>query len=431
MFRLIFLVILLQLLLLLPVGSQQNIPVEAAEYQEIVVTMPTIQETENIDQPLIFIVAIYLTSALFFLTFYFGFSRRGAFLWLSLYCIAHSLKAVFKPEQTFFTADFLTPLQNMDSLYIIVLHGGIFLIGFLLWEMRVPNRWRWLTGFVALAGASFFTIAEPTFLIVLLVTGFTIVAYGIYHQVEGRFWTLIGMMGLALCVCLGQYNLIGFSYFVGIIFFIVCMTLSVGQQVSEQIKLRQAALMRSATLENQLLKKSIQPHFIFNSLASLQELIDQQPEKASDFVDQLADEFRLVTRMSDRPLISMHEELELCKTHLKIMEYRKNAQFSFETQGIHGEEQIPPGIFHTLIENGITHGYGTKRKGYFLLKKEQHNNSTHYTFFNDSELLDGVEMTKGTGLKYIEARLQEAYPNHWQLQSNAIQDGWQVEIIIN
>lgn len=385
--------------------------------------------TTELNYRLIFMLAIFLTAALFFLTFYFGFSRRGGFLWLSLYCIAHALKAIFKPEQNFFTTDWLTPLQQIDNLYLIVLSGGICLIGFLLWEIHVPRRWQCLGIFAAFAGISYCIMTEFTFLICLVLIGFSIIGDGFKRQVEGRFWLLLGMLGLTICIFLGQNNWIGFGYFVGIIVFISFMTISVAQQVAQQIRMRQAALLRSATLENQLLKKSIQPHFIFNSLASLQELIEQEPTKASDFVEQLASEFRLVNKMAERPWTTLAEELTLCRAHLRIMEYRKNAQFTLTTIGIDGSERIPPGVFHTLLENGITHGYGVRWMGYFQLKKEKTRKETIYTFFNDSESTTQPETrSNGTGMKYIEARLQEAYPNNWKLVSQAVKNGWQVQI---
>ena len=389
-------------------------------------------ENKSVNNQMILMLTVFLTSGLFFLIFYFGFGRKVSFLFLSLYCFSYSIKSILKPYQDFFTPDFLLPYLSYNNSIFTANVGSIFLIGFLLWEMDVPRKWMHLFLFGIVSLVSFYTLSEINFLYLLMLWSAAIVAYGFRQKVEGRWWILTGLLGLILFVNLWVQQVLGYGYFAGIIFFIVCMTVSVGQKVARQIKIKQDALLRSSTLENQLLKKSIQPHFILNSMASLQELIEQTPENASDFVNQLADEFRLVSRVSNQKLIPIADEIEMCRIHLRIMEYRRNSKFILKTEGLTGEEKVPPGIFHTLVENGITHGYGTKNEGTFILRKKVINDEIEYTFFNDSETETKTEEAKekGTGLKYIEARLRETFPDKWKLESMGLSNGWQVKIIV-
>lgn len=387
---------------------------------------------QSVNNQMILMLTIFLTSALFFLIFYFGFGRKISFLFLSLYCFSYSIKSILKPYQDFFTPDFLLPYLSYNNSILAANVGSIFLIGFLLWEIGVPRKWQHLLLFGLVSIISFYTLSEVQFLYLLMFWAAAIIAYGFQQKVEGRWWILTGLLGLTFFVNLWIHQFLGYGYFVGIIFFIICMTVSVGQKIARQIKMKQDALLRSATLENQLLKKSIQPHFILNSLASLQELIEQTPENASDFVNQLADEFRLVSKVSNQKLIPIADEIEMCRIHLRIMEYRRNSKFTLKTEGLTGEEKVPPGIFHTLVENGITHGYGTKNEGIFLLSKKIVNQEVEYIFFNDSEMEVKSEEVreKGTGLKYIEARLKETFPKKWKLESMGISNGWQVKIVV-
>ncbi len=387
---------------------------------------------KSVNNQMILMLTIFMTSGLFFLIFYFGFGRKVSFLFLSLYCFSYSIKSILKPYQDFFTPDFLLPYLSYNNSIFTANVGSIFLIGFLLWEIGIPRKWQHLLLFAIVSVVSFYTISEIHFLYLLMLWAAAIVAYGFHQKVEGRWWILTGLLGLILFVNLWVHQVLGYGYFVGIIFFIVCMTISVGQKIAGQIKIKQDALLRSSALENQLLKKSIQPHFILNSLASLQELIEQTPENASDFVNQLADEFRLVSRVSNQKLIPIADEIEMCRIHLRIMEYRRNSKFILKTEGLTGEEKVPPGIFHTLVENGITHGYGTKNEGTFILSKKVIDQEIEYTFFNDSEVEIESEETKekGTGLKYIEARLRETFPNKWKLESMGLNNGWQVKIVV-
>lgn len=195
--------------------------------------------------------------------------------------------------------------------------------------------------------------------------------------------------------------------------------------------MQQAALLRSSALENQLLKKSLQPHFLFNSLMSLQEWIESKPSEAAQFVQALAEEFRSVCKMSGKQLISIDEELAMCRSHLQIMSYRKRAQFELTTKGISGDEQVPPAIFHTLIENGLTHGFAERQHGQFILSKSSISKGHRYELFNDGQAPEnGLATVKGTGLKYVEARLEESFPQAWQLQTKIVKGGWLVQIDI-
>ncbi len=390
------------------------------------------KQDTNTNNQMILMLTVFLTSALFFLIFYFGFGRKISFLFLSFYCISYVIKSLLKPYQDFFTPDFLIPYMSFESSHLPANIGSIFLIAFLLWEMLVPKKGLFLAAFAVLSIWGYFGLTEVQYLTTLMIAATAIVTYGVYKKIDGIGWALIGLGGFITLLILWMQGVLGYGYFAGVIFFLVCMTFSVGQRIARQIQLKQAALLRSSTLENQLLKKSIQPHFILNSLASLQELIDQNPEKASDFVEQLAEEFKLVSRVSDQKLIPIEDELNMCRIHLKIMEYRKNASFEFKTEGLSGDEKVPPGIFHTLIENGITHGYGTKREGLFVLSKSANNGHIEYRFFNDGEfeIPENGEADQGTGLKYIEARLKETYDNNWKLKSGKVSGGWKVIISI-
>ncbi|HAS41516.1 MAG TPA: hypothetical protein DCS93_13630 [Microscillaceae bacterium] len=384
------------------------------------------------NRQMVLMLTIFLTSALFFLIFYFGFGQKASFLFLSLYCIFYAIKSTLKPYQNFYVPDFLIPYLSFEYAHLVGNIAGVLLIAFLIWELTPKYRWRHLGAFLALSIASFFILSEARFLFLMMFWGGAIIAYGLYRRAKGVIWILVGLLGFFIFMYLWVNGTLGYGYFLGVIFFIVSMTVSVGQKVARQIKLRQAAMLHSAVLENQLLKKSIQPHFILNSLASLQELIEQNTEQASDFVEKLADEFRLLSQVAHQSLILLSDEIEMCKTHLKIMQYRKNACFEFITERLSGNEQVPPGIFHTLVENAITHGYGVKRQGKFVLCKSIEGAYTIYSFFNDGEVQaeDLLSQANGTGFKYIEARLQESYPDRWHLERQIVNDGWEVKIQI-
>lgn len=376
----------------------------------------------------IFLIGVFLTSALFYLVFYFGFSRRAAFLFFSLFCIGYTGKLVFLPEVTFLDFGLRGAPEHAARLFFYYI-GGISLVGFLAYEFSLPRR-GWVLLATTLLTLGVYLSRIPHALLYVPVS-FAIAAYGYRRGSEGSGLALVGLVGLTVMNYLDHVQRI-FSegFFFGMAFFIICMTLSVGRQIAQQLRQRQAALMRSARLENQLLKKSMQPHFIFNSLASLQELIERDPLRASRFVDELADEFRAVSDILGRPLIPLAEELALCRTHLNIMEYRRQAGYTFVTEGVEGNELVPPALFHTLVENAVTHGYAGRATGYLRLCKTVELKGECYTLFNDGDFTDVAKTERGTGLKYVEACLEENFPGRWQLEAGPVESGWLVTIRI-
>ncbi len=113
--------------------------------------------------------------------------------------------------------------------------------------------------------------------------------------------------------------------------------------------------LRATRLESEMLKKIIQPHYIMNSLNSVIEWIEEKPEEGLKFIKELSDEFRSFSTFANRKSISIRDEIELCKNHIKVMEFRHHRKYRLDIKLKNLDRQIPPAIIHTLIENGITH----------------------------------------------------------------------------
>lgn len=218
----------------------------------------------------------------------------------------------------------------------------------------------------------------------------------------------------------------------GMAIFALVMIFTSAKRILSKTKSLNEATLKLERLEYQFLQKHIQPHFLMNSLMSLQQLIAKNSRDAGKMVEALSEEFHLLTTMGRKRLVPILEEIEMCQTHLKIMSIQQKAAYSMDVSGIKGDETIPPAIIHTLVENGITHGYSGNEKAYFKLHKEETANEVRYRLFNDGKKTKTErQLTKsGTGLKYIEARLEECYPGNWILRSEAVSGGWEATIII-
>ncbi|MCK9383021.1 MAG: histidine kinase [Nevskia sp.] len=105
------------------------------------------------------------------------------------------------------------------------------------------------------------------------------------------------------------------------------------------------------------LQARIRPHFLFNSLNSLAELISTQPETAENMVVDLADLFRASLDSRHR-LIPLREEIEIVKGYLRIEEIRLGDKLlvNWEIAESALDAQVPRLTLQPLVENAILHG---------------------------------------------------------------------------
>ncbi len=195
-------------------------------------------------------------------------------------------------------------------------------------------------------------------------------------------------------------------------------------------KEQEESLLKSKRLEVELLKKNIQPHFIMNSLTSIIAWIESTPKTAVVLVEKLAEEFSILINISDKKLIPMKLELELCETHLDIMGLRKNVKYILKENQQDKFVMIPPGMVLTIIENGISHNRPLNRRIVFEIDQNFTNDMIEFDVKCIGVNKHEKSNKDGTGLRYIKARLSESFGNKWFLEQGPISKGWRTQIRI-
>lgn len=373
-------------------------------------------------ESLLIIVSVLGTAFCFNLALYFGYHKRAAYLFFAFYCLFHIFKIYLKgfpAEQKLIP---LIPLTVSHYIYLSVLLGMISLQIFLLYHFALSNKKYIIPSLIGVSAFSFFLLEESTYIFIGLGIALVETLWAWKNKKDVSI-ILLGVIGFSVCVLLRVFGHMPYGYFVGIIFFVFCMFLSVGMELARQNRGYQEALLRSSRLENQLLKKSIQPHFLFNSLTSLQELIDTDPEKAGNFVDDLSREFKMFSKISHRKLIPVKDELELIRHYLDIMAVRKSVKFNLETANLNEKDRIPPGVLLTLVENGVTHGYENGKAGNFRITKKESKACYRYEVFNDGGNT-GIGAGEGMGHQYVLSRLEESYGQNYDFSSSPCAGGW-------
>lgn len=109
------------------------------------------------------------------------------------------------------------------------------------------------------------------------------------------------------------------------------------------------------------LKSQLNPHFLFNNLNVLDQLINEDQYKASDFLNEFADIYRYVLQVSDKSLISIDEEISFAKKYFNLMQHKYGNAYLLEIQNLNIRGHIIPLTLQLLLENAIQHNLGTEK----------------------------------------------------------------------
>jgi len=131
------------------------------------------------------------------------------------------------------------------------------------------------------------------------------------------------------------------------------------QRELEIARLQQSEQHRALALSQlKLLQSQIEPHFLFNTLANLDVLIDKDPKMAKHLLVNLTELFRGSLKKNRKDLVHLQEELALIDAYLSIQKIRLGTRLTyriindFSTEGFF----LPPMLIQPLIENAICHG---------------------------------------------------------------------------
>lgn len=133
------------------------------------------------------------------------------------------------------------------------------------------------------------------------------------------------------------------------------------ERYNKSLKLE--ASIREVELNN--LKSQLNPHFIFNALNSIRALVDENPAKSKQAINQLSSILRNSLVTEKRGLTSFEEELKLVKDYLGLesIRFEERLKTEFDVDPESRDFLVPPLMIQTLVENGIKHGISKLTEG--------------------------------------------------------------------
>lgn len=129
----------------------------------------------------------------------------------------------------------------------------------------------------------------------------------------------------------------------------------------ERAQLEQQAL--DARLR--LLQAQVEPHFLFNTLANIRELVEQGSREAPEMLQRLIDYLRSAVPRLNAPTSTVGEELDLVRSYLDIMRMRMpdRLEYGIDAEAAALGVPCPPAALLVLAENAIRHGIDPGENG--------------------------------------------------------------------
>ena len=133
-------------------------------------------------------------------------------------------------------------------------------------------------------------------------------------------------------------------------------------------------------VELKALRSQMNPHFVFNSLNSIQHyIINSKSEEAIKYLSKFARLVRLILNNSDKPTVTVGEDLEALKLYLELEQMRFEEKFDYEIiveESVDADYDImPPLLMQPYVENAILHGLNPMPvKGKLTIKLSSRNN---------------------------------------------------------
>lgn len=284
-------------------------------------------------------------------------------------------------------------------------------------------------------------LLKKNFLISVITTsvgafGFYFTFYYVVPSVYGSkdrkkillFLTILLVVPFMLIVLLGQvflavYFFIGLfimaSYIILVPFSIFGALLKVYNDLKERDKEKVEIEKKNIETQLMLIKAKIDPHFLFNTINNIDVLIDQDPEKASEFIKRLSRILRFTLYHTDKDRILLEDEVNYLMEYIELQRIRSvNPNFvKFEIKGSYNGLMIAPMVLISFIENAFK----------FVAKKDVDNSieisidisAQTLTFKCQNSFIyheKKKERRSGIGISSIKERLKILYKNSHDLK---------------
>ncbi len=195
-------------------------------------------------------------------------------------------------------------------------------------------------------------------------------------------------------------------------FLLSSLAISVGFVVFFYLRERTQVLQRQATeAQLRLLETQLEPHMLFNTLATLRALITTDAPRAVTMLDRLGDYLRATLRASRSSTHTLQDEFDRLRDYLDLMAIRMGPrlQFALELPEPLAQHPLPPLLLQPLVENAIRHGLEPHLAGGEIRVSAQVSGGDLLLTVSDSGAGCNGAPQAGFGLGQVRERLATAF----------------------
>ena len=173
-------------------------------------------------------------------------------------------------------------------------------------------------------------------------------------------------------------------------------------QWKNNLLFHEALKREQAQVKFDALKNQVNPHFLFNALASLNSLIFENQQLASDFLQQLSKVYRYILQNKDKEVVSIETELNFVMHYIALQQTRYEENVNFEIQVLEAdlEKNIVPVSLQILIENVFKHNIINSENKMLI---ELRSNGEYLTVRNKLQTKEQIEGSNQQGLENLKS----------------------------
>jgi two-component system, LytTR family, sensor kinase len=182
------------------------------------------------------------------------------------------------------------------------------------------------------------------------------------------------------------------------------------------------SLLHQAQL--QALRNQLNPHFLFNVLHSIAELVHSNPKLAEQLIVRLGELLRQVLHSSTMQEVPLAEELALVRGYVEIEQMRlgERLRVQWEVDPAILQTRVPSLVLQPLVENAIRHGISAKaQEGVLTIRAYRDGDSLHLQIQDTGPGIADTAAARsaGIGLSNTRARLERLYGDRQSLDLRA------------
>lgn len=203
---------------------------------------------------------------------------------------------------------------------------------------------------------------------------------------------------------------------------------------------RQEIKLKAANLKNELklLRRQINPHFLFNAMNNLYAIVQLKPEKAGEFVLKLSDMLRYVTYDCQNDKVSINKEINYLNNYVYFQKWRdQNFQdIQLDIDASLNSLQIEPMLLIPFIENAFKHSYdhNSNSKRWVKISLQNENNKLIFEVSNSISKSNTQEEIPdeymGIGIVNVQKRLDLLYQHKYQLKIEKDSNSFHIKLMI-